>query len=103
MKKLLIPVALSLLAVPLSYAQMTDFDKLVSAGTSQSVLAAIKQGADVNAKESQGMTPLLSAAGNNPNPDTITVLLNAGADLAARMGNGETVLIAARLATRIPK
>ena len=92
-----------LFAAPLTYAQMTNFDKLVSSGSSEAVLAAIKQGANVNAKDNQGMTPLLWAAGNNPDPDVIVALLNAGADSTARMGNGMTLLIAAAAGNKNPE
>lgn len=62
---------------------MTSFFDLVRTGTSQSVQAAISNGADVNARNSYDRTPLIYAAGEN-GPEVITVLLKAGADLNAK-------------------
>jgi len=71
-----------------AYAQTTDFFALVKSGTPQDVQAAIDKGADVNAKNSSGRTPLVLAAEFNPNPEVITTLLKAGVDLNAQENNG---------------
>ena len=60
------------------------FFDLVRTGTSQSVQAAIDKGEDPNARDKDGMTPLMYAAGYNQNPQAITTLLKAGADINAR-------------------
>ena len=41
-------------------------------------------GADLEARTEWGYTPLIAAAGNNPNLEVVLALLNAGADLEAR-------------------
>lgn len=46
--------------------------------------AAIDQGENPNARDKEGMTPLIYAAGYNPNPEVITTLLKAGAEINAR-------------------
>ena len=44
----------------------------------------IQDGANVNAKNDTGTTPLMIAAGNNPNPEVLKILLDADADLNAK-------------------
>jgi len=84
-KRIVLSVTLAfLVALSSAYAQATDFFALVRTGTPQAVQDAIKQGADLNARDADGLTPLMRAAVNNPNPAVITVLLKAGADIKAR-------------------
>jgi ankyrin repeat protein len=71
------------------------FFDLVRAGTSQSVQAAISNGADVNARNSYDKTPLMYAAMYNQNPEVITALLAAGADIKVRDKYGRSPLMAA--------
>jgi uncharacterized protein len=75
----LFPVLVVLLAAS-AYAQKADLFLVVVSGTPQEVQAAIDSGASVKARRG-GMTPLLEAAGNNRNPEVITILLKAGADV----------------------
>ena len=56
----------------------------------------LKAGADVNAKDTNGVTPLMHAAGSCTNPETIAVLLKAGADIHAKDKLGHTALDHAR-------
>jgi ankyrin repeat protein len=66
--------------------------------TPREVEAAIKAGADVNAKNNDGATALMLAALNNPNPEIISLLLNEGADVNAKDKDnygGHTVLMLA--------
>ena len=51
----------------------------------------IDKGADVNAKSSKGVTPLMVAAAHD-NPPVIGVLVQAGADVTAKARNGKTAL-----------
>ncbi|MGA2612258.1 MAG: caspase family protein [Spirochaetia bacterium] len=71
-------------------AVQTDFFKLARNGSPQEVRAAIDQGADVNAQDKDGMTPLIYAAQYNLNPEVITMLLAAGALVDARNPEGWT-------------
>lgn len=54
----------------------------------------IKNGADVNAKQMQGVTPLHSAAHNGQN-ELAKLLIDSGADINAKMDNGHTPLFMA--------
>jgi len=87
-------VVLAAFLVASAYAQTTDFFNLVKTGTPQSVQAAIRQGADVNAKDptGQGRTALMYAAEFNPSVEVITTLLKAGADVNAQEYNGASAL-----------
>jgi hypothetical protein len=79
-------------------AQTTDFFELVQSGTAQDVQAAISGGADVKAKDKDGMTALILAAGANQDPEVITTLVKAGADVNTQVSNGTfkvTPLVAA--------
>lgn len=94
MKKLLVLVAvLILVAAGSTYAQTKDFFDLARAGTPQDVQAAISNGADVNARSYNGLTPLMAAAEYNQHPDMITVLLKAGTNIRARDKVGMTALM----------
>ena len=53
-------------------------------------------GADVNARNTTGATPLMLAAARNRDPDVIKALINAGADVNAKDNAGRTPLIWAR-------
>ncbi|MDR0867386.1 MAG: ankyrin repeat domain-containing protein [Planctomycetota bacterium] len=62
-----------------------EFFEVVRSGSLADVQAAIVAGADVNAKfDTYDDTPLHSAAGKNPNPEIITALIKAGADVNAK-------------------
>ena len=52
----------------------------------------LKAGADVNAKQDDGWSPLHVAAAFNPSPAVLEVLLKAGADVNAKDKDGETPL-----------
>ena len=60
--------------------------------TVEILTACIQAGADLEATDSDGSTPLHYAAGSNDNPAVITALLDAGADLEARDGFDRTPL-----------
>lgn len=59
------------------------------------IKALIDAGADVNAKDTYGDTPLSSACIWGASPDEIRMLIKAGADLEAKGENGETPLMRA--------
>jgi hypothetical protein len=64
--------------------KVDDFFGLVWTGTPESIQAAIDNGADVNARNKDGKTPLMFAAGYAPNPEVINILLAAGAEVNAK-------------------
>ncbi len=81
----------------------TDFFGLCAYGSPGEVLQALKQGADANARYADGMTPLMAAASDSPNPETIAALLEAGADVNARETRyGATALMFAAADSRNP-
>ncbi len=82
-----------------------DFFELVKTGTSQSVQAAIKRGAKVDARDNNGWTQLMWATAFNQNPEVITTLLAAGADpkAHARYGTGGTPLMLATMYNQNPE
>jgi ankyrin repeat protein len=67
---------------------MDDFFKSCKSGTSEQVVAAIAAGADVNAKDKDGYTPLMLAGWSNTRPEFIAALLKAGAEVNAKGRNG---------------
>ncbi|MDE2874096.1 MAG: ankyrin repeat domain-containing protein [Gemmatimonadota bacterium] len=73
---------------PLHFATNYSWDGMVTV-----LLAA---GAEVDARDLSGETPLHWAAGRSRNPAVITELVEAGADLNARDGEGNTPLHASR-------
>jgi ankyrin repeat protein len=86
-----------------AYAQTTGFFDLARIGIPQQIQAAINNGADVNATDKYGMTPLMWAAEYNRNPEVITTLLKAGADLKAQDKSGFTALMIAASRTHSPE
>jgi hypothetical protein len=76
--------------------QANVFFELVRTGTPQQVQQAINVGADVNARDKEGETPLIVAAAHNGNPEVITNLLKAGADVNAQESTfGATAILIA--------
>lgn len=70
------------------------FSELVSTGDLKVVQLAIKAGADVNAKNNDGLSPLMHAGWRNSNPLVIAELIKAGVCLSAAYKNlGITVLM----------
>src|SRR5271154_3733169 len=72
------------------YADLFDDCK---SGTPAQITADIQSGADVNAKDNNGYSPLMFAADHNSNTDVIKALINAGADVNAKDNGGFTPLI----------
>jgi murein DD-endopeptidase MepM/ murein hydrolase activator NlpD len=71
----------------------TNLFSLVKTGDLESVVKAIEAGANVNAQDEFGQTPLMYAAGSSSNPDTLNALIKAGADLNAQTSTGWTSLM----------
>jgi ankyrin repeat protein len=78
-------------------AAMSDeeFLWLCSDGAQAEVEQAVRMGANVNAKDDLGWTPLMHAARNNRNPRLISALIGGGADVNGRSGVGQTALMMA--------
>ena len=70
------------------------FIKLCRTGTPEAVAAALRSGADVNARDKRGITALMWAACNS-NPEVVEVLLEAGANVDARCEDSVTALMVA--------
>lgn len=90
MKKYLIPIAALCLLLMAGTAQAADFFELCKTGTAEDVRQALEAGADVNARDDEGYTPLMLAVGgkrgvNKPNsdPEVVRLLIRAGADVRA--------------------
>ena len=91
-KRIVVGVVLAVLLAASAYAQTPDFWTLADRGTLQEIQAAISKGADMNAKDGQGMTALMLAAKDN-SIAVVSALLKAGADVNAKDLNGGTALI----------
>ena len=91
------PVVLSLaffISAGAVEAAMTEaqFFELCKSGKPQEIETAIKDGADVNAKDDNDVTALMFAAVNTANPEVIRVLIKAGADVNAKNKFGNKAL-----------
>ncbi|GHV40084.1 hypothetical protein FACS1894187_20670 [Synergistales bacterium] len=71
-----------------------EFCKLCEMGTPNEVEAAIRDGADVNARYDD-ITPLMRAATYNSNPEVTALLLENGVDINAEDADGLTALMLA--------
>jgi len=80
---------------PLMWAAMLNPDTEVMA-------VLINAGADVNAKNNNGFTALMLAAGNS-SPEGIRALAKAGADVNASANNGKTPLMLAAMLNPNPE
>ena len=63
----------------------------------EEVRQLIQGGADVNAKNEDGLTPLMLAAQYNSNPKALRALIGAGADVNAKNKDGVTPLMFAAI------
>jgi hypothetical protein len=75
--------------------------ELARSGSPNDILAAVKNGANVNEVDAAGFTPLMYAAMSNPNPGVISALVAAGASVDIQNADGMTALmLAAKLAKK---
>ena len=95
---LLFLLPLALFAGQASAANTKTEELLEIAGKAgpEEVRQLIQDGADVNAKNKDGWTPLMIAVGNNPNPEVLKALLEAGADAKTKNNKDKTALDYAR-------
>jgi anti-sigma B factor antagonist len=75
--------------------RMSNFFELIKTATPGQLQEAILAGADPNAKDENGETPLMYAAAYNGNSGVMTALLKAGADINARSKDGKNALMCA--------
>jgi len=95
-KRMVVATALAaFVALSSTHAQTSDFLDPVKTGTRQTIQTAIARGADVNARDGDGVNALMYAVQFNPNPEVISILLQAGADLRAQNKYGVTALMGA--------
>jgi Raf kinase inhibitor-like YbhB/YbcL family protein len=87
--------AAAIFFVALAAAQ-SDLDDIVVTGTIADARAAIAKGADVNAKDADGVTPLMRAASAG-RADMVSLLLSRSADANAKTTGGVTPLMMASL------
>jgi murein DD-endopeptidase MepM/ murein hydrolase activator NlpD len=80
--------------------QDTNLFDLVKTDDVASVAAAIGAGANVNAVDQYGQTPLMYAAGSSQNPDILAELLKSGATINAQTPTGWTALMYAARDTK---
>ncbi|HCL79868.1 MAG TPA: hypothetical protein DIC53_07870, partial [Synergistaceae bacterium] len=64
-------------------------------GTADEVLAALRAGGDVQARDDSGRTPLMIAALSSVDPTVVSTLLEWGADAALALPDGRTALMMA--------
>lgn len=94
--KIILPilVLVFLAFIPLAvFADELNFLDLVKTGTPEQIKKIIASGADVNARDEDGGTPLMYAVVWNKNPEVIKVLIAPGADVKARDEDGWTPLM----------
>jgi len=94
-KRVLLGLLACLLLTGGAFASINDMKifELCQKGTLQQIKDAINNGANVNARfPITGATPLMWAAGYNPDPEVIVALVNAGADVNEKSISGATSL-----------
>jgi ankyrin repeat protein len=88
-------VLMGALAVPLVHAQTPDLVTIAGIRSVEQLQAALKRGADPNARDSAGRTILMIAAASNQDEKVIALLVSAGAKVNARGPAGWTALMMA--------
>jgi ankyrin repeat protein len=64
---------------------------LMRAYQEENIIALLNKGADINARDKAGYTPLIHAIVNR-NPEKVKTLLNHGADINIKAQKGESAL-----------
>jgi ankyrin repeat protein len=101
-----LPVAFAMAiggAIYVADAQNHTYVDMCKTRTPEQITALIKAGADVNAKDKDGLTPVMWTAACNSKPDAIAALVKAGADVNAQAKDGSTPLILAELRNPNPE
>ena len=91
MRKFLTALSACVALASPSWAAMSDseFLDLCSSGSVPRLEIAVENGANVNAKDQDGVTALMRAARDNFHPVVLHILLGAGADTDARDKDGK--------------
>lgn len=84
-------------------ATETDLHVAAERGSVDDVRRLVRAGADLNARDADGLTPLHRAAAWNPDPAVTRTLLGAGADVGTRIVGGFTPLHLAAGGTTHPE
>ena len=74
-------------------APTTDLFNLVKTGDAAAVREKLVAGANINARDQYGQTPLMYAASESNNAEVISALLGSGAELNAQTDTGWTALM----------
>jgi ankyrin repeat protein/cytochrome c551/c552 len=78
---------------PIAMIKLTPLHRAAAFGPVEMVRDLLKAGAEVNCRDSRGLTPLMfSVATEYQSPEIVKALLQAGADVNARDNTGETAL-----------
>ena len=95
MKKMFLAALMMLCLATSACGAMSDaeFLDLCEKGSVQEIQTALLKGANPNAKDENGWTPLMAVASFNQNPKAVSVLLKAGADVNAKDDNDSTALM----------
>ncbi len=84
-------VILLIFSAPLWAVSQSAFFDMCMEGNTDGVIKALRSGANVNARDNDGMTALMQAAGTNA--ESVKILLKAKADPNAKDDEGATALI----------
>lgn len=84
-------------------ANIDDLEEAIRNENLKKLKKIINSGANVNAKDKEGMFPLMLAAGNSKNTEIIKILVEAGADVNAKGELGVTPLICAAYNNKNPE
>lgn len=76
-------------------AQQERLRVVAATGTMSDVQKALRAGVNVNERNSNGVTALMTAASTNRNPAVVTLLIRHGATVDAHDRNGQTALMLA--------
>ena len=103
--KLLLALAMSAVVLVGCEDSTGSLHKLCASSdaTVSQVRECLDLGADVNARDKEGWTPLIWAAKNNSNSEVISLLLGAGAEVNAKSKYGWTPLMWAALVDEHPE
>ena len=77
--------------------EVTPLHIAASGNDLKKVSLLLEKGAEVNARSTDGLTPLMAAAGKSSTPEIVQLLLEKGAEVNARNTHGMTPLTIAAM------